>query len=205
MILLLQRSPVFRFDEWLGDLAREAVLFTRLPEGGGQGYAEVVRIPSFDADGRTELRILERHARSPFTAIVRMSEYDLIRAARLRERFGIPGQSVASAVAYRNKVRMKELVRAAGTVAVPGFRAIESPLDLVAAVEEWGFPLVVKPVDGGGSRGVTVVRGPAELEACSPAAAPPTPWSSSSSRARCATSTVWPATARSSSRSSRAI
>lgn len=163
MILLLQRSPVFRFDEWLGDLAREAVLFTQLAEGGGEGYAEVVRIPSFDADGRTELRIVEQHARTPFTAVVPMSEYDLIRAARLRERFGIPGQSVASATAYRDKVRMKELVAAAG-IAVPGFRAIESPLDLVAAAEGWGYPLVVKPVDGGGSRGVTIVRDAAALE-----------------------------------------
>lgn len=163
MILLLQRSPVFRLEEWLADAAHDAVLFTQLPEGGA-GFADVVRIPSFDADGRTELRVVEQHARTPFSAIAIGSEYDVIRAARLRERLDIPGQSVPSAIAYRDKARMKELARAHG-VPVAEFRRIESPLDLEFAAREWGYPLIVKPVDGGGSRGVTMVRDAAELDA----------------------------------------
>jgi hypothetical protein len=171
MILLFQRTTAFRYDQYLNEHAQDAVLFTHAQDDVGDAYGEVVRIPSFDGDGRIELRVLEQHARTPFHAIVAHGEYDLIRAARLRARLGLPGQSVASAVAYRDKVRMKQLVRVQG-VRTANFRVVESALDLKEAARIWGYPIVIKPIDGGGSRNVTVVRGPSALDALLAAGCP---------------------------------
>ncbi|MGW4896348.1 acetyl/propionyl/methylcrotonyl-CoA carboxylase subunit alpha [Kitasatospora sp. NPDC004240] len=63
-----------------------------------------------------------------------------------------------------DKINAKEAVRAAGVPVVPGSRAT-APTDeqLVAAAEEIGYPVLLKPSAGGGGKGMRLVRDPAEL------------------------------------------
>ncbi|MFF8773305.1 biotin carboxylase N-terminal domain-containing protein [Kitasatospora sp. NPDC015120] len=65
-----------------------------------------------------------------------------------------------------DKINAKEAVRAAGVPVVPGSRAT-APTDeeLVAAAEEIGYPVLLKPSAGGGGKGMRLVRDPAELPA----------------------------------------
>lgn len=67
--------------------------------------------------------------------VVARSEADVLRAARLREVLGVPGQDFASALAFRDKVLMKSLLRERG-VSVPEFAPVRIPLDLFAFLRE---------------------------------------------------------------------
>ncbi len=71
-------------------------------------------------------------------------------AARLRERYRVPGMSVDTVTGFRDKQLMKERVAAAGLRVPRSFRA-RSVAELRAHCKELGFPLVIKPVAGAGS------------------------------------------------------
>ncbi|MFD0278906.1 acetyl/propionyl/methylcrotonyl-CoA carboxylase subunit alpha [Kitasatospora sp. NPDC127111] len=63
-----------------------------------------------------------------------------------------------------DKINAKEAVRAAGVPVVPGSHAT-APTDeeLVAAADEIGYPVLLKPSAGGGGKGMRLVRDPADL------------------------------------------
>ncbi|HEY2029433.1 MAG TPA: hypothetical protein VGH20_09505 [Myxococcales bacterium] len=85
-------------------------------------------------------------------------------AARLRERWGIPGMSPDTVRGFRDKEVMKERVRAAG-LRVPRSRRARTEKELRDAAEEIGLPLVVKPIAGAGSADTYAARTTGELEA----------------------------------------
>ncbi|MBT9554440.1 MAG: ATP-grasp domain-containing protein [Myxococcales bacterium] len=84
--------------------------------------------------------------------------------AHAREACGIPGMGVATATAFRDKTRMKDLFQRAG-VPCARHRRIESAADAYAFVTEVGLPIILKPIDGLGSRGTQRIRTSAELDA----------------------------------------
>ncbi|MCB9669200.1 MAG: ATP-grasp domain-containing protein [Alphaproteobacteria bacterium] len=71
--------------------------------------------------------------------------------ADARDSEDIPGMRGEVARNFRNKNRMKEVLRRAG-VPVARQKLVKSPTDALAFVEEVGFPVVIKPVDGMGSK-----------------------------------------------------
>lgn len=85
-------------------------------------------------------------------------------AARLRERWGLPGMSPEVVRGFRDKELMKERVRAAG-LRVPRSRRVKSEREVREAAEQIGFPLILKPIAGAGSADTYRVRTQAELEA----------------------------------------
>ena len=64
-----------------------------------------------------------------------------------------------------DKIRAKATVAAAGVPTVPG-RAERgmSDRDIVAAADEIGFPVLLKPSAGGGGKGMRLVESPAQME-----------------------------------------
>jgi phosphoribosylaminoimidazole carboxylase (NCAIR synthetase) len=96
------------------------------------------------------------------SAIVTTSEFDVVRMAKMREAFGIPGQSVASAILFRDKIEMKKKVAQAG-LKVPEFIRAQDALDILQFVEHHGFPIIIKPVDGAGTVNVNLIRDEAQL------------------------------------------
>ncbi|WP_327327087.1 hypothetical protein OG735_34735 [Streptomyces sp. NBC_01210] len=94
--------------------------------------------------------------------ILSTGERDVLRAARLRERLGLPGQSVEAATAYRDKYVMKTILGAAGVPVAP-MRRLTSVADLTEFAAEAGFPLVLKRLDAGGSNGTQVLWEEADL------------------------------------------
>ena len=84
-------------------------------------------------------------------------------AARLRERWGMPGMSLDTARGFRDKQLMKERVAAAG-IRVPRSRRIHTAAEARAAAEEIGYPLILKPIAGAGSADTYRVDSAADLE-----------------------------------------
>jgi hypothetical protein len=91
----------------------------------------------------------------------------MILAARLRERLDLPGLTVAQTVPFRDKERMKQLLDAAG-LRTPRHEATGTVAGVWAAADRIGFPLIVKPVDGGGSADTYRADSAAELDAVLP-------------------------------------
>jgi len=71
--------------------------------------------------------------------------------AEVRERFGIPGLPSEAARNFRDKSRMKEVLRAAG-LPCARHRLCETAEQCLGFAEQVGFPLVVKPPAGAGAR-----------------------------------------------------
>jgi biotin carboxylase len=74
----------------------------------------------------------------------------VITAARLRERFGLPGMSVDAVRGFRDKQLMKDRVAAAG-LRVPKAQRVRTVKEVWAAVEAIGYPVILKPISGAGS------------------------------------------------------
>jgi biotin carboxylase len=85
-------------------------------------------------------------------------------AARLREKWGLPGMTEETVRGFRDKQLMKERVAAAG-LRVPRSVRVRSEKEVRAAAEQVGFPLILKPIAGAGSADTYAVRTQGELEA----------------------------------------
>jgi len=87
----------------------------------------------------------------------------VILAARMRERFGLPGMSVDTVRGFRDKQLMKERVAAAG-LRVPKAHRIHTVKDVWAAIEDIGYPAIIKPISGAGSADTYKVLSNADME-----------------------------------------
>jgi acetyl-CoA carboxylase biotin carboxylase subunit len=74
------------------------------------------------------------------------------------------GPTEAQLDAVGDKLKARHNALEAGLTVVPG-AAIETPEQGLARAEEFGFPVLIKAVGGGGGRGLKQVRDPAQLKA----------------------------------------
>lgn len=171
-ILILNKRPLGStpYDQWFQDANRDVIVITALnhttPEEAAalrQRYARIETFESYDNNGNVERLARQIHAETPITRIVALSEQDVLRAARLREQLGLPGQSVRSATHYRDKLRMKQAAQY-GNVKTPKFAGVSNPTDLLNFIKLNGLPVVIKPRLGYGSMSVRFVRTEADLE-----------------------------------------
>lgn len=83
--------------------------------------------------------------------------------ATLVRHLGTPGISLETARLATNKYEMKLRFRERG-IPIPWFQEIHSFVDLKRAIAERGYPLVIKPIDRSGSRGVFLLNEGCDLE-----------------------------------------
>jgi formate-dependent phosphoribosylglycinamide formyltransferase (GAR transformylase) len=83
--------------------------------------------------------------------------------AQARQLLGIPGMHTEIATRFRDKDRMKEVLRAHG-VPVAKSALVSSMEELRAFVKKVGFPIIVKPQAGLGAKATHRVEGPADLD-----------------------------------------
>lgn len=92
------------------------------------------------------------------------SEAGVLAASQIREVFSLPGPLPAVAARLLYKGVMRESWRKAG-ICRPKFAVVESMADLTRQQSNLEFPIVIKPVDGAGSRGVSKCRQAEEVPA----------------------------------------
>lgn len=83
----------------------------------------------------------------------------------VRDRLGIPGMGAEAAERFRDKARMKSVLRAHG---VPCARHVlaHGPDEARSFAASVGYPLIVKPQAGSGARGTHRLSGDADLAGC---------------------------------------
>ena len=92
------------------------------------------------------------------------SEYFIATAAAIARALRLPAADPDAIARCRDKAAQREALAAAG-VPVPGFRAVETTDDALAAATDLGVPVVLKPVSGSGSVGVRLCKDADEVAA----------------------------------------
>ncbi len=112
-------------------------------------FRHVEQVQDYD-DASVGQSVLALACRFGVERIASTNEVDVLRAAAARQLLGIAGQSMPSAVAFRDKYVMKSIAHAEG-IPVARMRRACSRDKARAAAAEMCYPVAVKPVDGGGS------------------------------------------------------
>lgn len=129
----------------IGHLPRERIS----PELAGllERYAAVRSL----LDGADVARIAREVAPGAgFARVETIDEPAVVTAAHVRSVLGLPGTSVESAIASRDKAAMKERLRASGLPCAASAR-VEDPAAAREFARREGFPVVLKPIDGFGT------------------------------------------------------
>ena len=102
------------------------------------------------------------HRREPVEAVVTFVEHSVLTAAVLADSIGVRGIGPETALLARDKYQMRLAMSAAG-VPCPRFSLATTLADALQIGTSFGYPLVLKPVIGGGSQFVRRVDNPGEL------------------------------------------
>ncbi len=122
-----------------------------LPAEAREALADYLQVRSFDDERAVADQIRTWLKGRSVDRVECLWERLMYLAARLRQEFGVPGMSVEQTLVFRDKERMKQAVEAAG-LRVPRHGRARSKAEAWAAIEHVGFPAIVKPIDGAGSK-----------------------------------------------------
>lgn len=102
------------------------------------------------------------HSREPIEGVVTFVEHSVLTAAVVADSIGLRGILPKTALLARDKYQMRLAMSAAG-VPCPRFSLAVTLADAIRVGASFGYPLVLKPVIGGGSQFVRRVDNPGEL------------------------------------------
>jgi hypothetical protein len=173
-ILILNRGPLAQrpYHEWLAGYPGDLLLLASQEELTRRGhslppleagYSHVEAVAGYEDPGTIEARALELAKHHDITHVFASQEHDLERAAAIRERLGVPGQSLQSATAFRDKLVMKRYAQAGGIKVAP-HAPVATASELRSFADTHGLPVVVKPRDGSSSVGLAILRTPEQLD-----------------------------------------
>ena len=127
---------------------------------GAPGFQEAdhgIVASTYDVKG-TLAAVRAYHRAHPVNGVLCVATDVPLTVAIVARELGLPGIPVDSARLAMDKLAMKERFQEDG-VPIPPFRPVESAEEIVRAAKEWGYPVVVKPVDSRGARGVLRLDG----------------------------------------------
>ncbi len=97
------------------------------------------------------------HDRTPFSAVLSLTEHGLVPAARIAQQLAIPGLSPEVVGRTRDKLAMRTWLRDKGFSGVP-CEVVRDAGDIHSFAAEHGYPVIVKPRQGQGSEDVSCFR-----------------------------------------------
>jgi biotin carboxylase len=167
-LVLNRRRILSRLKDWIPNSKENVIVFTArsaLADSDARDLASHFRhfevIDAYDGPD-ADTRIVELCKLFPVRRIITTAEVDVIRAAAIRQKLNIPGQSVESATSYRDKYVMKSLVSKAGVPTAP-MMVVDKSACLHDFADMHGYPIVIKRLRGAGSVGMRVLEDESEL------------------------------------------
>ena len=115
-------------------------------------------------DAEESVRVVREFAKiHPIDGVMTIANDVPYTVARIAAELGLPGIPPASAKLFAHKVKMKHAFRAKG-VATPDYWPIADRAALTEALTQAEFPLILKPSDGRGARGVLYLEQDTDLD-----------------------------------------
>ncbi len=144
-------------------IAREMGLYVVVSDGSpdapGLRFADYKIIASTYDVQHTLQEALNFHKRiRPINGVICFSADVPLTVSSMADALGLPGISIETARLASDKLEMKRRFCEKG-VPIPWFSPVKSPVHLKQIISEKGLPLVIKPVDSRGARGVLRLTG----------------------------------------------
>ncbi|MFJ3876116.1 ATP-grasp domain-containing protein [Streptomyces sp. NPDC090077] len=174
-LLILHRNPLepFPYRSWLPDHTGDIVVLAardkielageKVPDGD-LGYTRLEIFDDFDAE-EVDARAAALIAEHGITGVTALHEADMLRAARLRERFGLRGAWHDDVMPFRDKALMKTRAQASGIEVAAWVQARTADQAREFAAAE-GFPVVFKERSGFNAVGLRILQDEASFEEC---------------------------------------
>ncbi|MBF8740605.1 ATP-grasp domain-containing protein [Pseudomonas guariconensis] len=158
--ILLQHSE----EDWLSTLGNDSLIFTDVANASEidahlPNMASALHFyKNFNENAAVELDVLGLAKQLQNPLVIALAEADLLRAARINDRLQGQGSALESAtLLYRDKYLMKRRLAENGIQIAP-MATVTSPCEINDFIQRYDYPVVVKPRDGRGSGGVTVIK-----------------------------------------------
>ncbi|WP_066506632.1 ATP-grasp domain-containing protein [Abyssisolibacter fermentans] len=166
-IFIINRSKnpeKYPYYTWLEDVKEDMYLLTReeAVEQYGSYYPNIIGFDNFINSDLLYYYIEKNINTTKTNYLVSIHEYDLIKAGYVRERYNILGQDSTSAIAFRNKVKMKDILK--GIVKLPDYLKIKHIYELIDFIKKFDYPVVIKPIDMAASIDVSIINNENDLK-----------------------------------------
>ena len=138
-----------------------------LPEMVRRSLSDYIQVRSLWDSERVGAELREKLKGRELDRIECLWEPGIMLAAELRQHFGVDGLSIEQARRFRDKEAMKVALDEAG-IRTPKHVAVDSVAGCFEAVEDIGFPVILKPIAGAGSADTYRVDDADELRAVLP-------------------------------------
>lgn len=135
-----------------------------LPEAARRNLAMYTKAGGFSDEDAILAQVRELAGRVRIERVECLWEPLMVLAARLREMLGLPGMTVAETVPFRDKETMKQVLDRNG-IRVPRHARARTVAEVEAGVEQVGFPAIIKPIAGAGSKDTHRVNDRGEMQA----------------------------------------
>jgi biotin carboxylase len=153
-VLLLLPSGTYKAPDFLsaaGRLDIEVVVASETEQTLAAAMGDAALVVDLADPAGAAAAITALAARRPLDAVVAVDDQGVLIAALAAKELGLPANDPEAVARTRNKAAMRS---ALGSVLQPDFRIVGRGGEVVAAAEEVGWPVVVKPVSLSASRGV---------------------------------------------------
>lgn len=134
-----------------------------LPEMAQNALSGYVHVRSLWAEDEVLEEVLRLAKTRPIERVECLWEPGMILAARVRERLGLPGMTVAETIPFRDKEKMKQVLDD-HDIRTPRHAASTTAEGIRHAAELIGYPIIVKPIAGAGSKDTYRVDSSQQLE-----------------------------------------
>jgi len=122
-----------------------------LPDEARRALSEYRQVGGFADEDGVLREAVALGAREHIERVACLWEPLMVLAARIREQLGVPGMTVEETVPFRDKEIMKQVLDRAG-IRTPRHGRAHTVDQVREAVERIGYPVIVKPIAGAGSK-----------------------------------------------------
>ena len=157
----VEAIPGIRLAKKLG---LNVVVSDNNPNAPGLKFADNSVIAStYDIEGTVDAACKYHQNVNPVDGVICIATDVPLTVASVAEKLSLPGITTETARKCSDKFLMKETLLAEG-IPIPWFSLVKSVSELCSIISERGLPLVIKPVDSRGARGVIRITKSIDLE-----------------------------------------
>ena len=145
-------------------LGLNVVVSDNNPNAPGLKFADKsIIVSTYDVEGTVEAACEYHQNVNRIDGVICIATDVPLTVASIAEKLSLPGITTETARKCSDKFLMKETLLAEG-IPIPWFSLVKSVSELCSIISERGFPLVIKPVDSRGARGVIRITELLDLE-----------------------------------------